>query len=91
MLGDVRDPQLVGSVRAELAGHEIVVGDRGGVPGGEPSRSPSGDALETLDSHQPLHPLATDPDVQTQTQLGVYPRRPVGASRLAVDLADDRG
>ena len=38
--------------------------------------------------HQPGDPLAADLQAQPQAQLGVHPRRAVGAPRVVVDLAD---
>lgn len=72
----------------ELAGHQIVVGDRLWVaPSGAPSTSPRG-ALQTMGGHQPGHTVLGDADVSTGSQLGVRSRCPVDGTRLGVDHAD---
>jgi hypothetical protein len=65
VLGDVGHPPPIGAVRAELAGHQIIVGHRGGVPLGETTPAAAGHALQAFGPHQPLDPLATDPDASS--------------------------
>ena len=89
VLGDVNHPQLVGAMRAELAGHQIVIGDRRGVAAGQAPTSAARHALEAFSSHQPLDSLAADVDSLAEAQLGMHPWCAVGAPGLAVDLGDD--
>ena len=53
-----------------------------------PCRRRAVDADETVGTHEPSDTLAADADVQCEAQLGVDPRRPVGAPAAGVDLAD---
>jgi hypothetical protein len=85
---DVRHPELVGCIWGELAGHQIIIRDRSRIPAGEPSPSPAGHALEALGTHEPLDSLTTDMNTLAEAQLGMDPRRAVGAPGLAMDLLD---
>src|SRR4051794_35953965 len=72
VLGDVRHPQLVGGLWAELADHQIIGGHRVAAPAGlGPSTSHAGEAGL---SHQAFDALAPDTDVAAHAQLGVHTR-----------------
>ncbi|MDP9821157.1 hypothetical protein J2S59_000966 [Nocardioides massiliensis] len=86
-LGDVGAPQQVRSSGRELALHQVLV-DR-------LSRTVAASLVAVADSaapgdpQQPGDPLAADPNAQSEPELGVHPRRPVGVAGFAVDV-DDR-
>jgi hypothetical protein len=74
MFGDVRDPQLIGAVWAELAGDQIVVGDRVGVAPSGPASTPSGHALRAISAHQAFDAFAADAHAEPEPQLGMHAR-----------------
>jgi hypothetical protein len=78
MFGDVRDPQLIGTVWAELAGDQIVVGDRVRVAPSGPASTASGHALQAISAHQPFDTFAADAHAEPEPQLGMHARRPIG-------------
>ena len=90
VFGDVGAPQPVRRV-----------GERtGAAPGRRAVPAPAGAALAVGvaadpgpagQPHQPGDPLAADPDAHPEAQLGVHPRRPVGAARGRVDVDDGVG
>src|SRR5690606_37055372 len=61
-------------------------GDHLGVPAPSPTAAGMG-ADEPVGGHQPRDAFAADPVTGT-TELAPHPRRPVGAARRSVDLAD---
>ena len=58
---------------------------------GRPHEAPPMDALELGRAHQPGDPLAADPPVVLEAQLGLDPRCPVRPPAALVDLADPGG
>ena len=88
LLGDVSDPQAVGSWWTELARDQIRGRCRGRVAASEPVPSAAVDADDTAGAHEPSDPLAADSDVQPQAQLGVDRWGAVGATAAGVELAD---
>jgi hypothetical protein len=86
---DVSDPQPVRSIRMEVAGHQIVTGDRCVVALCCAATPPAGHAAQALAAHQPFDTFAPDADPGTESQLGVDPWRPVGASRTMMDLGNE--
>jgi hypothetical protein len=88
LLGDVSDPQAVGSWWTELARDQIRGRCRGRVAASEPVGSAAMDADDTAGAHEPSDTLAADSDVQPQAQLSVDAWGAVGATAAGVDLAD---
>jgi hypothetical protein len=88
LLGDVSDPQAVGSWWTELARDQIRGWRRGRVAASEPVGSAAMDADDTAGAHEPSDTLAADSDVQPQAQLSVDAWGAVGATAAGVDLAD---
>jgi hypothetical protein len=88
VLGDVGDPQPVRSGGLELADDQIIGRDGVAVASCAALAAPAGDALELGVAHEALHPLAADADVLAEAELGVHPRAAIGATGLAVNLAD---
>lgn len=76
------------AVRAEPALHEMVV-----VRGVGPvtSRAAVADALHGCVARRPCQSLAADRQPQPEAQLGIDPRRPLGAEGVRMDLNDQRG
>ena len=89
VLGDVGAPQQVRSSGGELPLHQVLV-DR-------LSRTVStslvsvGNASAPGDPQQPRDPLAAHPHPEPEPELGVHPRRPVGAAGVTVDVHDRVG
>ena len=48
------------------------------------------DPAQVSDPHQPGDALTPAPQAESETELGVDPRRAIGAARVAVDLRDRR-
>jgi len=88
LLGDVSDPQAVGSWWSELALDQIRGRCRGRVAASEPVPSAAVDADDAAGPHESGDTLAADPDLQPQAQLGVDAWGAVGATAAGVDLAD---
>jgi hypothetical protein len=89
VLGDVADPEPIRAGHLEAAVHQVVAGDGGRVALGAALGSPA--SIHTLQAglaHEPLDPLAGNPDTSAEAQLGVHPRTAIGAPGLAVDLGD---
>ena len=74
--------------RVEDPVDEIVAGFGGRVAAGAAPASTAVDALNAGLAHQPLDPLAGTADPFAETELGMHPRRPVGASAHPVDVDD---
>ena len=89
-VGDVRNPDLVWRLGAELAVDEIVRdadagdADRGGAPLLGRDRREAGEA------HQPLDALARDPLAVAEHEIGPDPRRAMRTATLRKQLADPR-
>ena len=66
------------------------IGDAGRVRPGLPAPA-GGQSAQTRASHQHRHGVVADGDAPTDPQLGVDTRRPVGAPRGRMDLADQIG
>jgi hypothetical protein len=88
LLGDVGHPQPIGSWWGEVPLNQIRRGDGVWVAAGQPTQPTPMAALQTRGAHQPGHPLATNPDVQTQPQLGVHAWGAIGPAAAGMDLAD---
>jgi hypothetical protein len=90
-IGDVRDPQLIRSVRPELPFNQIV----GDPHTGHPDRgAPALDLHQARDpglTHQPAHTPTRDADALTEAQLGLHTARAIDAACALVDLGDPRG
>jgi hypothetical protein len=91
MFGDIAHPETIRCADTEAAVDEIVAGDGGGVAPRATPRATPVDAGDAGLAHEPLHAFAAHPDALTESQLGVHPRRTVGAPRLAMDLENRSG
>jgi hypothetical protein len=86
VLGDVGEPDPIGRVRSELALNQVLVSGRVGLPA--PVFALLADTLKAGLPHQPRHPLTTTRHAQTEPQLGMHPRRPIGSPGLVVHAGD---
>ena len=82
VLGDVGEPHGVRCLWDEPALHQVDV--RGLRRRPAATLAPMTHPGQAADPHQPGHPLASHPDPEPRAQLGVHPRRPVGATGLVV-------
>src|SRR5215212_8286380 len=88
LLGNVGDPELIGTGRCEPALDEIWCRRRGGIAPGQPTTPPTVDALQAVLAHDAGDAFAADMDAQAQAQLGVDAWGAVGATAAVMDLAD---
>jgi len=85
VLGDIGQPQLIGSVAIEVAADEVL----GGRDIDEALSLLSGrKALEPSLGHQLVHELPRDDDLPAEQQLGADAPVAIDAARVGVDLAD---
>ena len=89
-VSEVRDPQLIGPLGAEVALDEIgrTVGRRVGL-GGAPRLASALGALDAVGAHQPLNVVTPDRFAGPPERLP-HPPIPVGVVVGRVQLADDR-
>lgn len=87
-VGDVRDPQHVGSLRPELPLDQIISHPDARHPDRGAPAALGDQAAEAVLAHQPLDAFAPDPDAVSHSQLGVDPRRAIHLPVLPVDLTD---
>ena len=88
VLGDVGAPQQVRAGGDEPALHEVLV-DRLSWP--VPPLVTMADPTPADQPQQLGDAFAADPNPNAEPQLGVHPRRPVGAPRVPVDVDHDVG
>jgi len=86
-VGHIPAPGHVRPVGVEQAPDQVGGGRCGHVRLGEAAPAARTVPDDAVRAHQPLHPLAIDP-LAAAAQLGMHPRRPVGAMRVGVDDAD---
>ena len=86
MLGDVGQPQLVGTSSAELALDQVLAG--GCVLEVLVALLGPGQAFEAQLGHDPLHQLGIDNEPLLDLQGGLDPQDPVGASGTGVNIGD---
>jgi hypothetical protein len=91
VFGDVHHPQPVGPVGVEGPLHQVVRRFDGGVTSGAAPAFAAVDASDTGLAHQPFDPFTRTPDAVAEAQLGVHPRRPIGAAAHPVDVDDGVG
>jgi len=88
VFGDVGAPTPVRSGGDEPALYQVLVHGRlRSVAPLVPVRDPA----PADQPHQPGHPFTADPDPHPEAQLGVHPRRAVGAARHRVHVDDGVG
>ena len=87
-MGDVGHPQPVWCWWSEVALDQV--GRRGslGIAAGQPALPAAMHALQSRVTHESGDPLATNPDVQTQPQLGVHAWGAIGPAAAGMDLLD---
>lgn len=88
MLCDVTEPEPVQLGWAELSLHQILV--RRCVRFPTAPFAAVGDVGEAVEAHEAGDSLPADMNAEPEPQLGLDPRRTVGASRVAVNLSDRR-
>ncbi len=86
VLGDVGDPQPIGTFGDESALHQVLMHRRRRV--GTAVFAPVTDPGQPAGAHQPGHPLAPAGQPEPEPKLGVHPRSPVGATGGCVHLGD---
>ena len=79
MLGDIGDPQPVGTLRCELAVHQVVAGRRVGVASGA-APAPLVDPNDAVDAHQTLDTFTADTATLAEHQLVVSARTAIGTT-----------
>jgi hypothetical protein len=77
VLGDIRDPELVGIVARKLTFNQVI---RGGDVGASPESRPSADSGDSRPSHEHLHRVVPNGDAGTEGQLRRDPPGTVGAA-----------
>jgi hypothetical protein len=83
MLGNVGQPQPVWPGDGELPVDQVFRGGRRRLAA---AVSAPVEALQAGLAHEPGDPLVVHRQAQTERQLGVHPRPPVGATRVSMDL-----
>ena len=86
VLGDVGEPHPIRRLSDELALDEVVVGGRLGLP--VAMFALVADPAQASDAHQARDALTAADQAEAEAELGVDPRRAVGAARVVVDLHD---
>jgi hypothetical protein len=86
-VGDVATPGDIGVVGVEQAPQQVRGGWGAGIRLGQAAPTAGAVANDAVATHEPLDSLAIHRPA-APTQLGMHPRRPVGAIRLLVDAAD---
>jgi hypothetical protein len=88
VLGDVSEPEAVGSVGCEAALHQVIVDGRQRT---SVLTSAPVDAAQVGGPHQPGHAFAAAVDVPAEPELVEDTWRPVRLARNGVDLLDLQG
>jgi hypothetical protein len=88
VLGDVGDPEAVGSRHTELAVDQVIGGNAVGITPCAPVLPALVDAGDARRPHQALDAFAADAHALAQAQLVVDARRPIAASGHLMDGED---
>jgi hypothetical protein len=77
VLGDIRDPELVGIVARKLTFNQVI---RGGDVGDSPESRPSADSGDSRPSHEHLHRVVANGNAMPHGQFRIHTPGTVGAA-----------
>jgi hypothetical protein len=85
---DVGHPEPIRRWWGEVALDQVRGWDSGRVAAGQATAPTAVDTYQAMLAHQPGDPFASNPDIQSQAQLGVHARGAVGPTAAGMNVTD---